>query len=115
MMLLELFVQQFGVRECQMARSQDDLSRLCRQFNPESISKYFRKKHLESVGRHKICPDIVYLTEPWMEGGNIIGIIINEEGVAINGLDMNVKRYNQWRFKFSDKLDARTNIDQFEM
>ena len=113
MMLLELMVQQFGVKECQMARSQEDLSRLCRQFNPENISGYFRKKHLESVGRQKISPDIMYPTEPWIEKGNIIGIIVNEEGVAINGLDMNVKRYNRWKFKFSDKLDARTNIDQF--
>ena len=115
MMLLEMFVQQFGMKTCQMARSQEDLSRLCKQFDPTYISNQFRKKHLESVGRTKISPDIVYPTEPWMDGDNIIGIIINEEGVVINGLEMNRKRYNRWRFKFSDKLDARTNIDQFVM
>lgn len=115
MMLLEMFVEQFGVRECQMARSQEDLSRLCTQFNPEHISGYFRRKHLESVGRQKISPDILYPTEPWMEGGNIVGIIVAEEGVVMSGLEMNKKIYNRWRFKFSDKLDARTNIDQFVM
>ena len=115
MTLLSMMVQQFGVRECQKARSQNDLSRLCEQFDPIMINKYFRRKHLESVGRQKISPDIVYPTEPWFEGNNIIGIIVSEEREEIEGLEITRKRYRNWKFKFSDLLDARTNIDQFMM
>ncbi len=114
MQLLSMFVQQFGARECQMARTQEDMSRLCKAFDPVMINKYFRRKHLESVGRQRISPDIIYPTEPWLDvNGNIIGLIVAEEREEIDGLNIHRTRSNAWKFKFSDLIDARTDIRQF--
>ena len=114
MMVLGMFVAQFGPRECQKARTTDDMARLCKAFDPAMINKYFRRKHLESIGRLRISPDIIYPTEPWLDdNGNIIGIVVAEEREEINGLESVRRRSNKWKFKFNDMIDARTDINQF--
>lgn len=118
MKLLEMMISQFGVKECQLARTNEDISRLCQQFDPEMISGYFRRKHLVGVGKYKISPDIVYPTEPWIDDkGNIIGIIISEERQELKDLRIISERHEdkKWKFMFDDILDVRlgTDIHQF--
>ena len=118
MKLLEMMVAQFGVKECQQAKSKDEISRLCQQFDPEMISGYFKRKHLVGVGQYKISPDIVYPTEPWIDDkGNIIGIVIYEEQQNINNFRIISERCENkmWKFLFDDMLDVRvgTEIHQF--